>query len=131
MATAVEQINKLDTKGWWKVGNSPLYTPATPCKIEHSNITGSSTGRSEDGVMRIDWVRRDMRKVYYTLKAVTAGEIAYLEDLMQGKEFTLTFRDKSQTQTMQAYCGESNYEFYTYHSGEEIYINFSLNIVEL
>ena len=32
-------INKLDTKGWWKVGNQAIYTPATPCKVEHSNIT--------------------------------------------------------------------------------------------
>ena len=124
-------INKLDTNGWWKVGNQAIYTPATPCKVEHSNIAGSSTGRSEDGVMRIDWVRRDVRKVYYTLKAATASEIAFLENLMQGKEFTFTFRDKGQTQTMQAYAGESNYNFYTYANGEEVYTDFSLNIIEL
>ena len=81
--------------------------------------------------MRIDWVRRDVRKVYYTLKAATASEIAFLENLMQGKEFTFTFRDKGQTQTMQAYGGESNYNFYTYSNGEEVYTDFSLNIIEL
>lgn len=123
-------INTIDNKGWWKVNNTAIYTPATPCKVEHSNITGSSTGRSEDGIMRIDWVRRDVRKVYYTLKAATASEIAFLEDLMQGKEFTFTFRDKGTTQTMQAYGGESSYDFYTYANGEEIYTNFALNVVE-
>ena len=108
-----------------------IYVPSTPCKVEHSNITGSSTGRSEDGVMRIDWVRRDVRKVYYTLKAVTASELAFLVSLMQGEEFVFTFRDQGQTKTMNAYVGECSYQFYTYSMGEEIYTDFTMNIIEL
>lgn len=123
-------VNKLDTKGWWAVNGTPIYTPATPCKVEHSNIAGSSTGRSEDGIMRIDWVRRDVRKVYYTLKVATGSEIKFLENLMQGKEFTFTFRDKGTTQTMRGYASESSYDFYSYAIGDEIYQNFSINIIE-
>jgi len=124
-------INKLDTNGWWVVDGTPIYTPSTPCKVEHSNIAGSSTGRDESGVMHIDWVRRDVRKVFYTLKAVTKSELAYLMNLMQGKEFTFTFRDQGQTLTMQAYCGESSYQFYSYAIGDEIYTDFSINVIEL
>lgn len=125
-------INKLDTKGWWAVNGTPIYTPATPCNVEHSNITGSSTGRSEDGIMRIDWVRRDVVKIYYTLKAATAAEIAYLENLMQGKEFTFTYRDKGQTKQASCYVGESGYEFYNYSNlyNDEVYTNFTMNIIE-
>lgn len=124
-------INKLDTKGWWAVNGTPIYTPATPCKVEHSNITGSSTGRDEGGVMHIDWVRGDVVKVFLTYKAMTAEEVAYMEDLMQGKEFVFTYRDKGKTKTMNGYVGESGYEFYTYADGlGEIYTNFTMNVIE-
>lgn len=137
-------INKLDTKGWWAVRRYnadgtwqdanplPIYTPATPCKVEHSNIAGSDSGRDETGYMHIDWVRRDVRKVFLTYKAITPAEVAYMENLMQGKEFQFTFRDKGAVQTMKAYVGESSYEFYSYADGVgEFYTNFSMNVIEL
>lgn len=124
-------IAKLDTQGYWMVGDSHIYVPATPCKVEHSNVAGNSTGRDETGVMHIDWVRRDVRKVYLTYKAISAAEVAYMENLMQGKEFAFTFRDGGTTQTMQAYVGESSYEFYSYADGVgEFYTNFSMNVIE-
>ena len=125
-------INRLDTNGYWKVGSTNIYVPSTPCKVKHSNITGSSTGRSEDGVMRIDWIRRDVRKVYLQYKAMTATELSTLMGLMQGKEFTFTFRDQGATKTMSAYVGESSYEFYSYSSvfGEPIYVNVEIPVIE-
>ena len=125
-------IAKLDTLGYWMVGNSHIYVPASPCKVEHSNVAGNSTGRDEEGVMHIDWARRDVRKVFLTYTAISASEVAYMENLMQGKEFTFTFRDKGTTQTMNAYVGESSYEFYSYADGVgEFYTNFSMNVIEL
>ncbi len=124
-------VNVLDTRGWWRVNNSAIYIPATPCKVEHSNVTGSSTGRSEDGIMRIDWLRRDVRKVFLTYKVMTKSELNYMLNLMQGKEFTFTFRDQGSTQTMQAYTGESSYNFYSYALGEELYTDVSINAIEL
>ena len=125
-------INRVDTNGYWKVGSTNIYVPSTPCKVEHSNITGSSTGRSEDGVMRIDWIRRDVRKVFLQYKAMTASELSTLMGLMQGKEFTFTFRDQGATKTMSAYVGESSYEFYSYSSvfGEPVYVNVEIHVIE-
>lgn len=124
-------INQLDTDGYWMVGDSHIYVPSIPCKVEHSNIAGSSTGRDESGVMHIDWVRRDVRKVFLTYKAITASELAYLMNLMQGKEFTFKFYDQGAVQTMSAYAGESSYEFYNYSGTEPVYQNFSINVIEL
>lgn len=128
-------IGKLDTQGYWMVGNSHIYVPKTPCKIEHSNVMGSSTGRDETGYMHFDWLRRDVRKVFLEYAALTGSEVAYLEGLMQGKQFTFTFWDGTGTQTMNAYVGESSYEFYNYATdymgGEKIYINFSMNVIEV
>ena len=124
-------INKLDTDGYWKVGNTNIYIPSQPCKIEHSNVVGSGSGRDESGVMHIDWVRRDVRKVYLHYNYMTAAELSTLFNLTQGKEFVLTFRDKGATETINGYVGETSYEFYTYDIyGAPIYQNVELHVVE-
>lgn len=95
-------INKLDTQGYWMVGNNHIYIPSTPCKVEHSNVTAAETGRDETGYMHIYWLRRDVRKVFLKYNAITESEVAYLEGLMQGKEFTFKFLDQGAVQTIEA-----------------------------
>lgn len=124
-------INKLDTQGYWKVGSTNIYIPSTPCKIEHSNVVGSSSGRDESGVMHIDWLRRDVRKVYLHYNYMTASELSTLFSLTQGKEFTLTFRDQGSTKTLSGYVGETTYEFYAYDlNGVPVYKNVEIHVIE-
>ena len=125
-------INTLDTQGHWMVGSSHLYVPAYNTKVEHSNVTGSSTGRSEDGIMRIDWVRLDVRKVFLRYSAMSAHELSYTMGLLQGKEFTFTFRDQGTTQTFDGYVGESTYNYYTASDlyDEDIYTDVEIHVIE-
>lgn len=126
-------INKLDTDGKWMVGSSHIYIPSTPCKVEHSNVAGPSSGRDESGVMHIDWLRRDVRKVLMKYNVISASELAYMMGLMQGKEFTFKFYDQGSVKTMSAYVGESNYDFYSYSPvySEPVYINFEIHVIEM
>ena len=126
-------INTLDTESKWMVDTNHIYIPSTPCKVEHSNVAGSSTGRDESGVMHIDWVRRDVRKVLLKYNAITASELSTMMGYMQGKEFTFKFLDQGSVKTMSAYVGESSYEFYSYSSiyNEGVYTNFSINVIEI
>jgi hypothetical protein len=122
---------KLDTAGEWKVNSSPLYIPSAGIKVAHTNLAGSSSGRTEDGIMHIDWVRRDIRKVNLQWKVLTASELDYVLELMQGKEFTLTFKDRGRVQTMSAYSSESSYTYYSAALGEDIYTDVSINAIEM
>ena len=123
-------INKVDTLGYWMVGNTHIYTPPVT-KVEHSNVVGESSGRSEDGIMRIDWLRRDVRKVYLKYNYMTAAELNTLMSLMQGKEFTFKFFDRGSVQTISAYVGESSYEFYTYDLlGAKVYKDVEIHVIE-
>ena len=122
---------KLDTKGEWKIGNKALYIPSAGIKVEHTNLAGSSSGRTEDGVMHIDWVRRDIRKINLQWKVLTATELDYILGLMQGKEFTITFKDRGKVQTMKAYSSESSYTYYSAALGEDIYTDVSINAIEM
>ena len=122
---------KLDTAGEWKVNSSPLYVPSAGIRVEHTNLAGSSSGRTEDGIMHIDWVRRDIRKVNLQWKVLTGTELNYILGLMQGKEFTLTFKDRGIVQTMSAYSSESSYTYYSAALGEDIYTDVSINAIEM
>ena len=122
---------KLDTAGEWKVNSSPLYVPSAGIRVEHSNLAGSSSGRTEDGIMHIDWVRRDIRKVNLQWKVLTGTELNYILGLMQGKEFTLTFKDRGIVQTMSAYSSESSYTYYSAALGEDLYTDISINAIEM
>jgi hypothetical protein len=122
---------KLDTAGEWMVNDNHLYIPSAGIRVEHSNLAGSSSGRTEDGVMHIDWVRRDIRKVNLQWSVLTASELDYVLDLMQGKEFTLTFKDRGKVHTMNAYSAESSYTYYSAALGEDIYTDVSINAIEM
>ena len=94
-------------------------------------MAGSDSGRAEDGIMHIDWVRRDVRKVYLKYAMMTAAELNTVMSLMQGKEFTFTFRDMGTTQTMNAYVGESKYSLYSYSATTgEIYKDVEIHVIE-
>lgn len=126
-------IAKLDTAGHWMVNSSHIYIPAPNIKIEHTNVASADSGRTEDGVMHINWVRTDVRKVNLLYNAISGDEKDYMMGLMQGKEFTFTYWDNG-AKTFQGYCGESNYEEYSsvHHANEGgIYTNFSINVIEL
>lgn len=124
-------INTLDTHGWWKVGNTPIYVPSMETKITTSNITGSSTGRDETGYMHIDWLRRIVYKVFLVYRGMTSAELAYMQNLIVGKEFTFTFPYGGTLHTINAYCGESDVTMYSYSSGDEIYTDVSMNVIEM
>ena len=122
---------KLDTAGEWMVGSSHLYIPSAGITVEHTNLAGSSSGRTEDGLMHIDWIRRDIRKVNLQWKVLTASELDYVLGLMQGKEFRLTFKDRGRVQTMNAYSSESSYTYYSAALGEDIYTDVRINAIEM
>lgn len=129
-------INHLDTQNRWRVkpsGSSTwtnIYVPSTPCKIERSNVVGSSSGRDEAGLMHIAWVRRDVRKIILHYNAITGTELKFMEDLMQGKEFQFRFLQDTTVQTINAYAGESSYEHYSYALGDIIYTNYEIHVIE-
>lgn len=126
------KVNKLDTTGSWAINGEPIPIPSGGIGVEHTNVAGSSSGRTEDGVMHIDWVRRDVRKVKLTYRAMSGTELNDLLGKMQGQEFEITFRDRGTVYTMDAYCGECSY---TYHSAalgdDDLYTDVSINAVEM
>lgn len=125
-------INSLDTTNSWAVNGQSIYTPSRGVQVTHTNVAGASSGRTEDGVMHIDWVRRDVRKVGLLYKAMSGSEMRHMLSLMQGQDFTFTFRDQGQVHTMSAYTGECTYTYYSAGLGDDdLYTDITINVIEL
>lgn len=125
-------IGKKD--GRWKVNGTNIPQPQS-VSIEHTNVAGPDSGRAENGVMTITWVRRDVRKVSMKWKVLTGDEVTQIRNLMQGKEYTFTYWD-GESKTMKAYTGENDYNIYCYskklYKNEGgLYTDFSINAVEM
>lgn len=123
--------NHFDPENRWKVGDSSIYEPSAGVTIQHENIAGSSSGRTEDGIMHIDWVRRDVRKVGLKWSVMTEDELDYIIGLMQGKEYVFTFVDRGAVCTMNAYSSNCTYTLKTYNQGEALYTDVAINVIEL
>lgn len=127
-------VNPVDTKGEWMVNGTHLPIPKSGMKVEHENVVGSESQRTEDGTTNIDWIRRDVRKLYLEWSAMSESEIDFIVGLMQGKEFTFTFKDRGKVQTMQGYVGKCSYTHLTDNYmglGIGLYTDVSMNVIEL
>lgn len=116
--------NKLSEE--WLVDGEPIYEPGIDVSIQHENIAGSSSGRTEDGVMHIDWVRTDILKVGIRYKAMSLSELNFIVGKLQGREFTFTFPDRGNSTTIDAYCSNCSYTMHT----SNIYTDVEFNIIE-
>lgn len=122
-------ICKLCTNGYWAVNGTPIYVPSS-VEIENDNIVTADSGRAESGAMYISWVRPTVPKVKLTYEHITGAEVAFMHNLMQGKEFNFTYYDNG-IKTMAAYCGKDSYKQknlgnYTREGGE--YFDFTFNV---
>ena len=111
-----------------------LYEPDVNLAYEHDNVVSEDSGRDENGVTHIEWIRRDIAKVSLTYTALTGSELRSMKKMLQGKEFELHYIECGEHLTMQkAYCGKCSYKLLTsnyYGTGEELYTDVSFNIVE-
>jgi len=118
--------------GSWAVNGTPIYEPSQ-VDFDHDNMVSSDSGRVETGEMHITWVRGDIRKVNLTYKVLTGAEVAYMVDLMQGKDFTFTYKDNG-LKTIHAYTGKCTYSSHTlsrYADEGGIYTDFKINVIEM
>ena len=126
-------ICKLCTNGYWAVDGKPIYVP-TSVTIENDNIVSSDSGRVESGKMYINWVRNTVRKVKLTYEKITGLEVAYLHNLMQGREFKFGYYDAGAIQSMDAYAGKDSYtqsNLSVYPGEGGLYTDFTIDIIEM
>ena len=125
-------ICKKCTNGYWAVDGNPIYVP-TSVTIENDNIVSSDSGRTESGLMYINWVRPTVRKIKLTYSDITGMEVAEMHNLMQGKEFRFTYYDNG-IQTISAYAGKDSYtqsDLSKFAKEGGLYKDFTIDVIEM
>lgn len=125
-------ILKLDTEGRWAVNGQAIFPPSD-IEYEHESAVSNDSGRLEDGYMWKRWVRTDIRKINLVYRVLTGEERDYLLQLMQGKDFELTYYDNGVQVIDSGYVGKCSYKGYAarLHAAEGgVYTDFKINVVE-
>lgn len=102
-------------------------------KVNWESLQADDSGRTDDGVMHITWVKRKVRKLEISLPPCTSQKISQLFSLVQGQEYNITYFDplENQTKTIKVYTSNSSADCYSGVLKGGIWQNAAFNAIEL
>lgn len=121
--------NENQDNGTWQ----RLYVPARGIEYDHENLAKTSSGRTADGTMQLEFIQQDIVKVGLKWSYLTEDELKYLKDRLQGKKFQFKYYDCGEIKEMYAYCGKLKYALETLDylgTGIAVYKDISANIID-
>ena len=92
---------------YFAVNGEPIVSPQS-CKVSIDPLADANSGRSDDGVMHINWIWREIRKVTLTFPPLTSEEVSELLSMVQGKEYDFTYPDPIDGTERTIHCYTSN-----------------------
>lgn len=117
----------LSSKGCFKIGSTE-YKPKS-LKITYDSLATANSGRSDNGTMKITWVRQNIRKVEIEMPPMTMSALSALLTAVSGQKYNITIHDpKSNAEaTFQVYTSNAQGECYSgvLHNGLYQGVQFS------
>lgn len=103
----------LTSKGHFKVNGTEYL--AKSIKVDLESLASEDSGRTDDGVMHINWVLKKIRKVQIELPPSTADVFAPLLAAVQGQTYSLTYFDPlaNAEKTITAYTSKGSSNLYS------------------
>ena len=109
----------LTTQGNFIINDDKEFV-AKSLKVNYESLSGEDSGRTDDGVMRINWIFRKIRKVEIEMPPMTSQELSKLLSRVQGQEYYLTYYDPLDNVERKA-------KVYTSNSKTDLYSGFIMN----
>lgn len=114
-----------------KINGQAIYDPDFDVKVDFDSLVGEGSGRTDDGIMHVEWIRTNIRKVYIKYSALTEEEIASILSKVQGKEYTLTYKDPILgINTIDCYTSNSSTSLYSAVLYNGLWRNVTFNCIE-
>ena len=103
----------LTSKGHFNVNGTEYL--AKSIKVDLESLASEDSGRTDDGVMHINWVLKKIRKVQIELPPSTADVFAPLLAAVQGQTYSLTYFDPlaNAEKTITAYTSKGSSSLYS------------------
>ena len=121
----------LTSKGHFKVNGTEYL--AKSIKVDLESLASEDSGRTDDGVMHINWVLKKIRKVEIQVAPSTTADIAPLLAAVQGQTYSLTYFDPlaNAEKTITAYTSTSSSELYSGVLYNGLWQGTQFNAIEL
>lgn len=122
----------LTTQGHFKINDDKEFV-AKSLKVNYESLSGEDSGRTDDGVMRINWIFRRIRKVEIEMPPMTSQELSRLLSRVQGQEYYLTYYDPLDNVERRAkvYTSNSKTDLYSGIIMNGLWQGVSFNAIEL
>ena len=122
----------LISQGHFQINGDKQFA-AKSLRVGFESLAGEDSGRTDDGVMRINWVFRRIRKVEIEMPPMTSAKVAELLGLVQGQEYRLTYYDPLDNveRTIEVYTSNSKSELYSGIVVNGLWQGVSFNAIEL
>lgn len=122
----------LTTQGHFKINDDKEFV-AKSLKVNYESLSGEDSGRTDDGVMRINWIFRRIRKVEIEMPPMTSQELSRLLSRVQGQEYYLTYYDPLDNVERKAkvYTSNSKTDLYSGIIMNGLWQGVSFNAIEL
>ena len=117
---------------YFKVGGVDYSHLVSGLKVGRETLVSDNSGRNAAGDTVIDVVNKKY-KIYVTLRHTTSSEMYAFLRAIEGYVVSVTFLNPMTNlpQTITAYTGTPEPEYYTIQSGKTIYKPMSINFIEL
>lgn len=121
----------LTTKGHFKINNEQFE--AKSLRVNYESLSGEDSGRTDDGVMRINWIFKKVRKVEIEMPPMKSSDLSKLLSLVQGQEYNLTYFDPldNAEKTIQVYTSNSKTDLYSGMILKGLWQGVAFNAIEL
>ena len=103
----------LSGKGNFKI-DGVEYSPKS-LVVTYDSLATSKSGRSDDGTMKITWVRKNIRKIEIVMPPMKPAELKTLLEDISGQKYNMTFHDPltNSEKTLQMYTSNTKGECYS------------------
>lgn len=96
----------LTDKGRFKIGNTEFKAKAI--RLSFDSLASEDSGRTDDGVMHITWVKPKLRKWEIELPPCTSSQASAVLSLVQGQSYNITIWDISSNSEVTVHVYTSN-----------------------
>ena len=118
-------------KSKFKVGDTTFIAKAI--QPQYESIVSEDTGRTDDGVMHITWVKPIIRKYSIEMPPCSYADASAILSLVQGKTYQFTIFDplSNSEKTINAYTSNSNADVYSGVILNGLITGLTFNVIDM
>ena len=116
----------------WLIHTAILLQESANSLLQKWWLASEDSGRPEDGVMHIGWIKSRLRKVKITLPPMSQSDVSAALDAVLGKKYYIEYIDPIDgLKQLYVYTSAGSAELYNARIHGGLWYNISFNAIEI